>query len=166
MTIVQRSTLVGSTYEVDGLGTVHVEDRFDTGIDDLWGAVTDPERLARWLATVEGDLRPGGAFTARFTSSWEGPGRVEVCEAPHRLLVTLEPGTDDETRIEALLTPDGDGTRLVVEERGFPLDRVGAHRAGWVVHIEDLGAHLEGREPSVWVERWREIQGADRTPSA
>jgi uncharacterized protein YndB with AHSA1/START domain len=165
MTIVQRGTLVGSTYEVDGLGTVRVEDRFGTGIEDLWDAVTRPERLARWLATVEGDLQPGGAFTARFTSSWAGPARVEVCEPPHRLLVTLEPGTGDETRIEALLTPDGDGTRLVVEERGFPLDRVAAHRAGWLVHIEDLGAHLEGREPSVWVERWREIQGDDRTSS-
>jgi uncharacterized protein YndB with AHSA1/START domain len=166
MTIVQRGTLVGSTYEVDGLGTVRVEDRFPTAIDDLWDAVTNPQRLARWLGTVEGDLRPGGAFTARFTSSWEGPARVEVCDAPHRLLVTLEPGTSDETRIEALLMPDGAGTRLVVEERGFPLDRVAAHGAGWQVHIEDLGAHLDGREPSVWVERWREIQGDYRTPSA
>lgn len=165
MTIVQRGTLVGSTYEVDGLGTVRVEDRFATAIDDLWDAVTNPERLARWLGTVEGDLRPGGAFTATFTSSWEGPARVEVCDAPHRLLLTLEPGTSDETRIEALLTPDGAGTRLVVEERGFPLDRVAAHGAGWQVHIEDLGAHLDGRAPSVWGERWREIQGDYRTPS-
>ncbi len=165
MTIVQRGTLVGSTYVDDGLGTVRVEDRFDTGIEDLWDAVTNPERLARWLATVEGDLRPGGDVTAAFTSSWQGPARVEVCDAPHRLLVTLEPGTSDETRLEALLVPDGAGTRLVVEERGFPLDQVAAHGAGWQVHIEDLRAHLEGREPSVWRDRWQEIKGDYRAPA-
>jgi uncharacterized protein YndB with AHSA1/START domain len=158
MTIVQRGTLAGSTYEEDGLGTVRVEDVFDSGIDDLWDAVTRPERLARWLGTVAGDLSPGGAFTASFTSTWEGPGRVEVCEAPHRLLVTMEPGTSDQTQIEARLTTDGERTRLVVEERGFPLDRVGAHGAGWQVHVEDLRAYLEGRAPSVWRDRWEELR--------
>jgi uncharacterized protein YndB with AHSA1/START domain len=36
---------------------------------------------------VEGDLRPGGEFRARFTSGWEGTGRVEACEPPRRLRV-------------------------------------------------------------------------------
>ena len=166
MKSVQRGTLVGSTYEDDGAGTVRIEDVFDTEIDDLWEAVTNPQRLARWLGTVEGDLRPGGTFSATFTSTWEGPGRVEVCDAPHRLLLTLEPGTDDQTLVEAWLTPDGDATRLVVEERGFPLDRVADHGAGWQVHIEDLRAHLEGRAPSVWHDRWQELQPSYRAETA
>jgi hypothetical protein len=33
-----------------------------------------------WVALVDGDLRPGGEFRARFTSGWEGPGRVDVGE--------------------------------------------------------------------------------------
>lgn len=42
-----------------------------------------PERLARWIGEVEGDLRLGGDFCARFfTSGWEGAGRVETCEPP------------------------------------------------------------------------------------
>ena len=41
---------------------MRIEDRFDTDIDDLWSALTDPGRLARWLGEVEGDLRPGGEF--------------------------------------------------------------------------------------------------------
>ena len=66
-----------------------MEDRFDTDIDDLWSALTDPRRLARWLGEVEGDLRLGGEFRARFfASGWEGTGRVEACEPPRRLLVT------------------------------------------------------------------------------
>jgi uncharacterized protein YndB with AHSA1/START domain len=65
-----------------------MEDRFDTDIDDLWSALTDPARLGRWLGQVEGDLRLGGEFRARFfASGWEGTGRVEACEPPRRLLV-------------------------------------------------------------------------------
>ena len=47
-------------------GAVRMEDRFDTDIDDLWSALTDPSRLARWLGEFEGDLRLGGEFRARF----------------------------------------------------------------------------------------------------
>ncbi|MEP6631767.1 MAG: SRPBCC family protein [Lapillicoccus sp.] len=166
MTTVQRGTLMGAVYAEAGAGTVRMEDVFDTDVDDLWAAVTQPERLARWVGTVEGDLRPGGRFTAAFTSRWEGPGRVEVCEAPHHLLVTLEQGSSDETRVEAWLTADGERTRLVVEERGLPLDRAPDHGAGWQVHVEDLGAYLEGRATSTWHDRWVELQSDYRPAGA
>ena len=57
-----------------------MEDVFDTDAADLWDALTDPRRLARWIAEVEGDLRVGGVVEARFTSGWEGPGRIDACE--------------------------------------------------------------------------------------
>jgi hypothetical protein len=64
---------VGSLRVVDGKAVVRMEHRFSTDIDDLWPALTDPQRLARWIAIVDGDLRLGGEFWARFTSGWEGP---------------------------------------------------------------------------------------------
>ena len=58
-----------------------MEDRFDSDIDDVWSALTDPSRLARWYGEVEGDLRLGGEYRALlFSSGWEGTGRVEACE--------------------------------------------------------------------------------------
>ena len=46
-----------------------------------------PRRSPAGIGEVEGDLRPGGEFRARFfTSGWEGTGRVEACEPPRRLL--------------------------------------------------------------------------------
>jgi len=39
--------IVGSLRSADGKGVVRVEDRYDTDIDDLWSALTDPGRLAR-----------------------------------------------------------------------------------------------------------------------
>ena len=41
-------------------GATRVEDAYDTDIDDLWEACTKPERLARWIAEVSGDLRVDG----------------------------------------------------------------------------------------------------------
>ena len=79
-------------------GAVRVEDVYDTDVDDLWSALAEPERLARWLADVSGDLRVGGTIQAAFTSSWTGPGRIEVCDPPNRLLLTMAPGTEDEVR--------------------------------------------------------------------
>ena len=49
--------MLGTLRAADGKGIVRLEDRFQTDIGDLWSAVTDPQRLARWLGDVEGDLR-------------------------------------------------------------------------------------------------------------
>jgi uncharacterized protein YndB with AHSA1/START domain len=144
----------------EGKGAVRMEDVYDTDIDDLWSAVTDPERLTRWIADVHGDLRLGGAIHATFTSSWEGPGRIDVCQAPHHLLLTMSPGTDEETVIEATLASEGDKARLVIEERGLPVDVLAGHGAGWQAHVEDLTAHLQGRTTSDWRTRWAALAPA------
>ena len=141
----------------DKRGAVRVEDVYDTDIDDLWQACTTPERLARWIAEeVTGDLRVGGTIHATFTSSWSGPARIEACDSPHHLLITSEPGTDDESEIEAWLTEEGSKTRLVVEERGLPLPQLHFYGAGWQAHIEDLGRSLAG-QASAWKGRWDEL---------
>ena len=150
--------LLGSISAIgDGRGVVRMEDVYDTSADDLWSALTTPDRLARWIGEVSGDLRVGGTFQARFTSGWEGPGRVEICRRPERLLLVMMPGTADETRIEATLGPAGDRTRLVIEERGIPIDELAGHGSGWQAHVEDLRAHLEGRDPQDWHTRWIEL---------
>jgi uncharacterized protein YndB with AHSA1/START domain len=155
--------ILGSLRSADGTGAVRMQDRFDTDIDDVWSAVTDPSRLARWYGEIEGDLRLGGEFHARvFASGWEGTGRVEACEPPRRLLLTLrdadpQPGQPGETAIEATLAADGDQTILILEERGMPLDLLAAYGAGIQVHVEDLAAHLAGRERCDAEARWAEL---------
>ena len=115
--------LLGTLRAADGKGVVRMEDRYDTDIDDLWSAITDPSRLARWYGEVEGDLRVGGVFRLRvFASGWEGSRRVEACEPPRQLLlVGKEQDEPDELVTEVTLTADGDRTILVMEERGMPL---------------------------------------------
>jgi uncharacterized protein YndB with AHSA1/START domain len=152
-----RRRVTGTLRAEEGVGIVRMEDRYDTDIDDLWSALTEPARLARWVAQVDGDLRVGGGFYARFTSGWEGLGRVDGCQPPRSLLVILSPGEPDETVIEARLFSDGAQTRLVIEERGIPLPELALHGAGWQAHIEDLAAYLLGRECRDWNRRWQEL---------
>ncbi|MEO7060970.1 MAG: SRPBCC domain-containing protein [Lapillicoccus sp.] len=156
-------------------GAVRVEDLYDTDIDDLWRACTTPDRLARWIAQVSGDLDVGGTVRAVFTSTWTGPVRIDVCDAPHHLVLTMEPGGDDETRLEAWLTAEGTRTRLVVEERGLPVGQLHFYGAGWQVHLEDLGRSLALGGPAhdengwseqtpapAWQARWTELTPAYR----
>jgi uncharacterized protein YndB with AHSA1/START domain len=165
--------LIGTMTALDRTrGAVRVEDTYDTDIDDLWLACTRPERLARWIAQVTGDLRPGGTVQAVFTSTWSGPAVIEACDPPHHLLLTTEPDTAETTQIEAWLTADGPRTRLVVEERGLPTDQLPFYGAGWQVHLEDLGRSLVGDAPvhpdgwsadsaaADWHRRWTELTPA------
>jgi uncharacterized protein YndB with AHSA1/START domain len=162
MTDAQQNTwIVGSLRRLeDGRGAVRMEDVYDTDAPDLWAALTDPSRLARWIGHVEGDLRLGGGIHARFTSGWEGPGRIDVCEPPRRLAVTMAPGAADQTVIEAVLAGEGNLTRLVVEERGLPVDDLAAYGAGWQAHVEDLAAHLRGHDMGDWRTRWATLAPA------
>ena len=160
--------ILGSLRSADGKGVVRIEDRYDTGIDDLWSALTDPGRLARWYGQVEGDLRPGGEFRLHVEGAdIDATGRVEACDPPQRLLVTNRETDEsylrgkgvppfDET-IEATLTADGDQTILVIEVRGMPLDKIAFYGTGWQIQAEELAAYLAGHEPGDAEARWAEL---------
>jgi len=160
--------ILGSLRSADGKGVVRIEDHYDTDIDDLWSALTDPGRLARWHGQVDGDLRPGGQFRMyNEADDIESTGRVEVCEPPQRLVVTTRETDEsyqrgngvppfDET-CEATLTADGDQTILVIEVRGMPLDKIPFYGAGWQIHAENLAAHIAGHDRSDSEARWGEL---------
>ena len=160
--------ILGSLRSAEGTGVVRIEDRYDTDVDDLWSALTDPGRLARWYGRVEGDLRPGGEFHLYVEpDDWDGTGRVAACEPPRRLLVTTRESDEswrkgsgappfDEV-IEATLTADGDRTILAIEIRGLPLDKIAFYGAGWQIHAESLAAHLAGRARGDTEARWAEL---------
>jgi uncharacterized protein YndB with AHSA1/START domain len=160
--------ILGSLRSASGKGVVRIEDRFNTDIGDLWSALTDPARLARWHGQVEGDLRPGGEFRVYLEADdVESTGRVETCEPPRRLLVTTRE-TDESYRkgqgvppfdevTEVTLTADGDQTILVIEVQGMPLDKIAFYGAGWQIHAENLAAYLAGRAPGDTEARWDEL---------
>ncbi len=164
----EGTRILGSLRSADGKGVVRIEDRYDTDVDDLWSALTDPGRLARWFGPVEGDLRHGGEFRLHLESDgWDGTGRVEACEPPRRLLVTIRESDESwrkgrgaqpfDEAIEATLTADGGQTILVIEVQGMPLDKIAFYGAGWQIHAENLAAYLAGRERGDSETRWDEL---------
>ncbi|MGH7608353.1 MAG: SRPBCC domain-containing protein [Candidatus Dormibacteria bacterium] len=169
--------ILGSLRSQEGKGVVRIEDSFDTKIDDLWSAITDPGRLAHWHGQVEGSLRPGGEFRLYLESDdWEGTGRVEACQPPRRLLVTTRESDESSRKgggaapfdevLEATLTADGDQTALVIEVLGIPLDKIAFYGAGWQIHAENLAAYLAGRERGDIEARWEELVPAYRDLAA
>jgi hypothetical protein len=48
--------------------------------------------------------------------------------------------------IEAVLTSEGDTTRLVLEARGMPWEKIPYFGAGWQIHAEHLAGYLAGDE--------------------
>ena len=82
-------SVLGSLHSDSGEGIVRMEDRLDIGIDDLWGALTDPDRLACWFGEVEGELSQGSGFRVRIALAGNRTGQVEACEPPRRLLLTM-----------------------------------------------------------------------------
>jgi uncharacterized protein YndB with AHSA1/START domain len=157
-----EARILGSLRSAGGKGVVRMENRVDTEIDDVWSALTDPARLARWHGEVEGDLRVGGEFRERvFASGWEGTGRVAACEPPRRLLVvTKEQDEPDEVSIEVTLAADDDQTFVVWEQRGMPLNYLSGYGAGIQIHVEDLAAHLVGRGRCDSAARFGELHPA------
>jgi hypothetical protein len=55
------------------------------------------------------------------------------------------------------LTADGDQTILAWEERPMPVNLLAAYGAGIQVHVEDLAAHLAGRERCDAAARFEEL---------
>jgi uncharacterized protein YndB with AHSA1/START domain len=160
-----NASVLGSLHSVDGEGVVRMEDRLDTGIDDLWGALTDPDRLAQWYGEVEGELAQGGEFRLRIALSGERRGHVEACEPPQRLLLKMrdpdpQPGQPAQTVNEARLTAEGAQTRLVWEVRGLPVNLLPAYGAGIQIHVEQLADYISGRELRDVEARWNELFAA------
>jgi uncharacterized protein YndB with AHSA1/START domain len=122
--------------------------------EDVWDAITTPERIARWFLPVSGDLRLGGTYQLEGNAG----GEIRACEPPRRLLVTWimgEPeGPGDSSLVEVVLEPDPDlgGTRLtlthtaVVPPEMWDTFGPGAVGVGWDLGLLSLASHLEGRD--------------------
>jgi len=160
--------ILGSLRSAGGKGVVRIEDRYGTGIDDLWQALTDPDRLASWYGQVEGDLRPGGQFRLHVEDAdSDATGRVEACEPPQRLQVMTRETEESYRRgqgvppydeaLDATLTADGGQTILVIEVRGMPLDAIAFYGVGWQIHAENLAAYLTGRTRGDAKTRWDDL---------
>jgi uncharacterized protein YndB with AHSA1/START domain len=82
--------------------------------EEVWEALTDPERLEDWFANdVELDLRPGGGASFRWANGEERRAILTDVEPERRLAFDWE---GDEGSVEFRLDDAVEGTRLTVVE--------------------------------------------------
>src|SRR2546429_6308788 len=82
--------------------------------DEVWEALTEPERLEEWFATeVELDARPGGEGIFRWGDGEERRALVREAEPEERLVLDWE----DEGQVGLELEEVDGGTRVRVVER-------------------------------------------------
>jgi uncharacterized protein YndB with AHSA1/START domain len=116
---------------------------YDTDVDDLWDACTNPERLPRWFLPVSGELRLGGKYQIEGNAN----GTVERCDPPKSFAATWEFG-GEVSWIEVRLSPDGDSARFELEHTAHVDDErwaefgPGAVGIGWDLLLTGLALHL------------------------
>ncbi|WP_167481578.1 MULTISPECIES: SRPBCC domain-containing protein [Amycolatopsis] len=130
--------------------TVELRRRYDAEIDDVWDAITNPERLRRWLRPVTGDLRLGG----KYELAGGEHGEILRCEPPRLLKVSWLYGPDAEawpgtSEVEVRLAPGPAGDTefelihaAVVGEPSFPTYGPGAGGVGWDLALLTLARLL------------------------
>jgi uncharacterized protein YndB with AHSA1/START domain len=89
---------------------------FDAPPDEVWEALTDPERLEEWFANdVEFDLDRGGVF--RWEDGEVRHAIVEEVEPERRLALRWwDPSAPEESEVTFTLDETEEGTKLVVTE--------------------------------------------------
>ena len=124
---------------------------YETTIEDLWDACTDPDRLARWYTTVSGDLRLGGTFH----QANMGSGTIVDCEAPHMLRLSLGGGVD-EIELRLFAGAEDGTTRLELQHAttldahdigGTTYDAIFCMGGGYYPRFLALDKHLRGTLP-------------------
>ena len=156
---VQRE--VGSGRIVAGEGrVVRLRRTYDSPIEDVWDALTDPDRIGRWFLPISGDYRIGGHYQFEGNAS----GEILECERPQRLRATWVYGEvsspADISEVELRLSPaDGGATTLVLEhtaivpEEFWAMYGPGAVGVGWDGGMLGLALHLQGGtvgDPIAW----------------
>jgi uncharacterized protein YndB with AHSA1/START domain len=135
----------------DELIAVTLRREYPAAVEDVWDALTDPQRLARWFAPVSGDLREGGSFQVEGNAA----GDIRECVPPSALTVTWGA---EVSLVRLRLSRSAAGTVLELEHTvpaAFAGSGAGALYVGpgWDVALLGLALWLSGElvdDPATW----------------
>jgi uncharacterized protein YndB with AHSA1/START domain len=166
LTTVQRS--MGNREIAEGSArTAVLRRRYDAPIDDVWNAITTPDRVDRFFLPLSGELRAGGSFALQGQAS----GEILACDAPHLLRLQWTPPGDRgySDQVEVRLTADGpDATWLELEHasvadvfRNDPDTGCYGVGTGWEGPLHYLGEYLRGVLPDRPSTEWYTFDEAE-----
>ena len=112
----------------------------------MWAAITEPERVARWLGTWTGDPATGTVLFRDDVRGQEPPGdemEIRECEPPRRLAVTSQVGEQRWYLDVDLSEADGVTTLAFSQPDVDPEDALSVG-PGWEYYLDRLVAAETG----------------------
>ncbi len=125
-------------------------------IADVWSALTESERTARWIGTwtdrtattvqftMTGEVDAGGEVAPPVTV------RIVECDPPRRLVLDIPEGDRPPWRVAVTLTEEGGRTVLLFEQRVIEGVAPADVEAGWSWYLDRLGAALHDAPMPEW----------------
>jgi uncharacterized protein YndB with AHSA1/START domain len=143
------------THQADGYA-IRYERHLAHPASKVWTAITEPVALAKWLANVRIDPRPGGDIVIEFTNSPStSTGKITRIVEGSLLEYTWQEGNDGPSIVCWELFPEGaDSCRLVLTHTRLTKD-IPSFGAGWHTHLDLLSEVLDGKRVSFsWDDEW------------
>jgi len=155
----QTQQMTGRRETRDGTPVLVLERTFRAGLDDVWAAVADPERMKRWIGTWDGDPAEGH-IEFRMTAEGDDIAAetydIDRCEPPHGFAVRSregQPFSEDGSgdlihwvmAVDLAETPEG--TRLTFTQQVEHVDVAASVGPGWEHYLGRLEAALSGGDP-------------------
>jgi uncharacterized protein YndB with AHSA1/START domain len=158
------------TREPDGRQRLEFRRSWPDPVEDVWAALTEPERLVRWIGTFDGERGSGGSGTFTMTHEAEPAGepmRIVECDPPRRLVVEWVQQDTDAWRVDLDLWDEEGRTHLrFVQVFGADAD-VTDFAMGWHWYLDKFDAVVTGKPgPGEWDAFSAEVGPAYGRPPA
>ena len=132
----------------NGFDSVVLERTFPAPIESVWAAVTESDRLERWVGTWAGDPASGAVL---FRMNAEGYGvepetmSIDECDPPRRLVLTSTPPGEGNVWHFVLELAELDGTTTLTFSQSVPdADLAAGVGPGWEYYLDRLVAAETG----------------------
>lgn len=127
--------------------SVQVSREYVATPDDVWDAITTPERIRRWFLPLTGDLRVGGKFQLEGNAG----GEILQCEPPKLLRVTFG---GPASLVALTVSAVADERTMLKLEHTVPIEMAGSGAGalfvgpGWDGSFLALERFLTGQAPA------------------
>lgn len=143
-------TPTGGRETRDGHDSVVLTRSFAAPIESVWAAVTESDRLERWIGPWTGDPTSGSVL---FHMNAEGDGTptetftIDACDPPRRLALTSTSESNDDVWHFALDLAEADGRTMLTFSQSVPDAEMAASVGpGWEYYLDRLVAAETGQD--------------------
>lgn len=143
-----RRTVGTRTIDSGEAHVITISQSYGTDQADLWDAITNIERIPRWLMPISGDLNVGGSYQLE----GQAGGTILTCDPPKSFTATWEYGGNISWIGVSITSENPDRTRLALEHIAQVEDEIwrqfgpGAVGIGWDSMVLGLAIHLSTGE--------------------